>query len=196
MDLILMLFLMQSAPSQADKIRAAMAGSLAQQRESVAQQLQAAGHMTAFLPMPVLAPAPCEPIPETELAQLINSVAPKQNVDAKLVREVMRQESGFRPCVVSPKGAAGLMQLMPATQAQFQVSDPFSPAQNVEAGTKLLRVLLDRYKGDLSLTLSAYNAGTERVESGGKNKVPDIPETKNYVYDILHRILNRPAAVE
>jgi soluble lytic murein transglycosylase-like protein len=78
------------------------------------------------------------------------------------------------------------MQLMPATQAQFQVKDPFSAKESLEAGSKLLKDLLDRYHGDLSLALGAYNAGADRVDKAGS--VPDIPETKNYVFDILHRL--------
>jgi len=78
------------------------------------------------------------------------------------------------------------MQLMPATQVQFQVKNPFSPKESLEAGSKLLRDLLDRYHGDLSLALSAYNAGAERVDKAGA--VPQIPETKNYVLGILNRL--------
>lgn len=118
---------------------------------------------------------------------MIDETAAKQQVDPKLVREVARQESGFRPCAVSVKGAQGLMQLMPATQAQFQVGDPFSPQQSLEAGSKLLKQLLDRYHGDLSLALSAYNAGPDQVDKAGG--VPEISETKSYVSDILNRLL-------
>ena len=79
------------------------------------------------------------------------------------------------------------MQLMPATQAQFSVTDPFDPGQSLDAGTKLLKQLLDRYHGDLSMALSAYNAGPARVDKAGG--VPEIPETKNYVMTILNRFL-------
>ena len=117
---------------------------------------------------------------------MIGDVALKQNVNPALVREVARQESGFRPCAVSPKGAEGLMQLMPSTQAQFQVKDPFSPKESLEAGSKLLKELLDRYHGNLSLALSAYNAGADRVDKAGA--VPGIPETQNYVMEILKHL--------
>ena len=79
------------------------------------------------------------------------------------------------------------MQLMPSTQTQFQVADPFDPQQSLDAGTKLLKTLLDRYNGDVSLALSAYNAGPAKVDKAGA--VPDIPETKNYVLSILTRFL-------
>jgi len=95
---------------------------------------------------------------------MIDTVAREQSVDASLVREVARQESGFRPCAVSPKGAQGLMQLMPATQAQLEVRDPFNPQESLSAGAKLLKQLLDRYHGDLALALSAYNSGISRVD--------------------------------
>ena len=128
----------------------------------------------------------CEAVSQPELARMIDDIAPRQNVDPALVREVARQESGFHPCAVSPKGAAGLMQLMPATQAQFQVKNPFDAKESLEAGSKLLRDLLDRYHGDLSLALSAYNAGAQTVDKAGA--VPEIPETKNYVFGILNRL--------
>ena len=130
--------------------------------------------------------AGCEAVSQPELARLIDDIAPRQNVDPALVREVARQESGFHPCAVSPKGAAGLMQLMPATQVQFQVKNPFDAKESLEAGSKLLRDLLDRYHGDLSLALSAYNAGATTVDRAGA--VPEIPETKNYVFGILNRL--------
>jgi soluble lytic murein transglycosylase-like protein len=117
---------------------------------------------------------------------MIDDIAPRQNVNPALVREVARQESGFHPCAISPKGAVGLMQLMPATQVQFQVKNPFSAKESLEAGSKLLRDLLDRYHGDLSLALSAYNAGAQTVDKAGG--VPEIPETKNYVFGILNRL--------
>lgn len=130
---------------------------------------------------------PCDPIPAPELAKMIDEVSEKQGIDAGLVREVARQESGFRPCAVSPKGAEGVMQLMPATQTQMQVTDPFDPKQSLEAGSKLLKQLLDRYDGDLPKALSAYNAGARRVDEAGG--VPNIAETKNYVLSILARFL-------
>jgi len=188
---LLGLLLAQDVHSQADRIRAAMAPSLAQQRASVRAQVQAAaviGSFSGTTPNPFLMPevAGCAALSQPELSRMIDDIAPRQNVSPALIREVVRQESGFYPCAVSPKGAAGLMQLMPATQVQFQVKNPFSPKESLEAGSKLLRDLLDRYHGDLSLALSAYNAGAERVDKAGA--VPQIPETKNYVLGILNRL--------
>ena len=187
MIVLLALLLAQDVHSQADRVRAAMAASLAQQRASVRMQVVSAA-ATGYTPNPLLIPemAACEPVSQPELSRMIADIAPRQNISAALVREVVRQESGFYPCAVSPKGAAGLMQLMPATQVQFQVKNPFSPKESLEAGSKLLRDLLDRYHGDLSLALSAYNAGAQRVDKTGA--VPEIPETKNYVLGILNRL--------
>jgi soluble lytic murein transglycosylase-like protein len=128
----------------------------------------------------------CDPIAQPELTDMIDSAANKNGVSSDVVREVARQESGFRPCVVSSKGAEGLMQLMPATQGQFNVTDPFNPMTSLDAGTKLLKQLLDRYHGDLSLALSAYNAGAGTVDKAGG--IPPIPETQRYVSNILSRL--------
>jgi soluble lytic murein transglycosylase-like protein len=104
----------------------------------------------------------------------------------KLLRAVMERESGFHPCAVSPKGAKGLMQLMPDTAAQLGVKDPFDPKENVDAGAHYLKQMLDRYKGDLSQALGAYNAGPAAVDQAGG--VPDIPETLDYVKSILQKL--------
>ena len=128
----------------------------------------------------------CDPIAPPELSKMIDSAANKNGVLPSIVREVARQESGFRPCVVSPKGAEGLMQLMPSTQDQFQVIDPFNPIASLDAGAKLLKQLLDRYHGDLSLALSAYNSGAGTVDRAGG--IPAIPETQTYVANILGRM--------
>jgi len=162
-----------------------MEASLNQQRASIQKQAQSVGTSVSWS-APIIPPA-CDPIPQPELDKMIDEVSQKQGIEKNLVREVARQESGFRPCAVSTKGAEGLMQLMPATQAQFQVADPFDPRQSLEAGSKLLKTLLDRYHGDLSLALSAYNAGPSTVDKAGA--VPDIPETKAYVLSILTRFL-------
>jgi soluble lytic murein transglycosylase-like protein len=188
---LLAILLAQDVRSQADRIRAAMEPSLAKQRASVRAQVEAAAtHSTSSpawsIPMIMPEAAGCDAVSQPELARMIDDIAPRQNVDPALVREVARQESGFHPCAVSPKGAAGLMQLMPATQAQFQVKNPFDAKESLEAGSKLLRDLLDRYHGDLSLALSAYNAGAQTVDKAGA--VPEIPETKNYVLGILNRL--------
>ncbi|HML16349.1 MAG TPA: lytic transglycosylase domain-containing protein [Bryobacteraceae bacterium] len=183
------LFLVQDVTpqSQADRVRAAMEASLAAQRLSVQKQAESVGVSIPWAPVALLPEPACDPIPQPELSKMIDESAQKHNVDPNLLREVARQESGFRPCVVSVKGAQGLMQLMPETAAQFQLSDPFDAKQSLDAGTKLLKTLLDHYNGDVSLALGAYNAGEGRVDHDGG--IPNIPETKNYVLNILSRFV-------
>jgi soluble lytic murein transglycosylase-like protein len=187
----LAIFLMQDVRTQPERARAAMAASIEKQRASIEQQLKFIKSPVApVIPPSFAVPPPvaysCNPVAQPELTKMIDSVAREHSVDAALVREVARQESGFRPCAVSPKGAEGLMQLMPATQAQLEVHDPFDPQESLSAGAKLLKQLLDRYHGDLALALSAYNAGSTRVDR--TFSVPEIPETKDYVSDILGRL--------
>ena len=107
----------------------------------------------------------------------------EHGLDTALVRAVVRRESAYDPCATSIKGAQGLMQLMPSVQMQFGVTDPYDPKQNVAAGTRLLKQLLEQYGGDLPRALGAYNAGSAQVEKWGG--VPPIPETRQYVEGIL-----------
>ena len=109
----------------------------------------------------------------------IVQAAARHNVDPNLVRSVVKVESNFNPNAVSRKGAMGLMQLMPSTARSLKVSNPFDPAQNVDAGVRHLKRLLESYGGDIRLSLAAYNAGSTAVaRSAG---VPHIRETQNYV---------------
>ncbi|HTR35199.1 MAG TPA: lytic transglycosylase domain-containing protein [Bryobacteraceae bacterium] len=136
-------------------------------------------------PVPFNLP-PCDPIPAAQLDKLVEESAQQAGLRPDLVRAVIEQESGARPCAVSWKGAQGLMQLMPATSESFGVRDPFDPRQNVDAGTKLLKQLLTKYNNDVSLALAAYNAGEGRVDREGG--VPQIPETVNYVNSIQSKL--------
>ncbi|MBZ5609748.1 MAG: transglycosylase SLT domain-containing protein [Acidobacteriia bacterium] len=182
-----------------------MAASVALQRASVMKQVSAvtgkaptpaASFFTVpWMDTPAQAPAsfaeqfnvpPCDPLPSDQLDPLIEDAAKKEGVKADLIRSVIRQESASRPCAVSSKGAQGLMQLMPATVEQFGVRDPFDPRQNVGAGTRLLKQLLEKYGGDIALALSAYNAGSGRVDREGG--IPAIPETINYVNGVLDKL--------
>ena len=114
---------------------------------------------------------------------LIRQHATQRGIRPDLVRAVIQVESAFNPRAVSPKGAMGLMQLMPATAKQFGVIDPFNPAENIRAGVSYLRQLLDRYDHDEQLALAAYNAGPGAVDKYG-SKVPPYKETQNYVLKI------------
>ena len=179
-----------------DTVQSAMAQSLAKQRVAAMQQI--AGVMgkpptpaPSFFtvpwietPVPFNTP-PCDPLAAAELDKLVEQGS-QQGVKAELIRAVIAEESGGRPCAVSWKGAQGLMQLMPATSEQFGVKDPFDPRQNVEAGTKLLKQLMTKYNNDVSLALAAYNAGEGRVDRDGG--VPQIPETQSYVNDIQSKL--------
>ncbi|NTU43543.1 MAG: lytic transglycosylase domain-containing protein [Nitrospirales bacterium] len=105
--------------------------------------------------------------------------AKRHNVDPQLIKAVIRAESNWNPRAVSPKGARGLMQLMPSTAADLGVINSFDPEENIEGGVRYLKYLLEKFKGDLTLALAAYNAGPRKVEQ--TMSVPAIPETINYV---------------
>jgi len=123
---------------------------------------------------------------DPDLDALIVASAVRNKVDPALLYSMMKQESSFNSRAVSPKGAGGLMQLMPETAARFGVRNVFNPAQNVEAGARYLRFLLDTFGGDVSLALAAYNAGEGNVRKYGKS-IPPYPETKKYVSQIRQR---------
>jgi transglycosylase-like protein with SLT domain len=118
---------------------------------------------------------------QPDLEAFIDRVSAREGVDAKLVRAVIEVESGYRPSARSPKGAMGLMQLMPATARQYAVTNPYDPAANIEAGIKHLKSLLARFPQ--ALALAAYNAGGAAVERFGG--IPPYAETRNYVSRIL-----------
>ncbi len=117
----------------------------------------------------------------------INSIADyyasRNHLSPSLVRAVIDAESGYDETAVSPKGAMGLMQLMPSTVSALGVRDPFSAEDNIRGGTELLKQLLGRYQGNYEKALAAYNAGTAAVDRAGG--IPDYEETRNYVSKIL-----------
>lgn len=123
------------------------------------------------------------PVAPTPLAMAIESTATRYGVNHRLVDAVVRVESGGNPRAVSPKGALGLMQLMPARAQALGVREPFDPRANLDGGVRHLRELLLRYEGNLTLVLAAYNAGEEAVRLHGG--VPPFRETEEYVRKVL-----------
>lgn len=118
-----------------------------------------------------------------DIDALIEQYSAKNGLDSAFVKAVIKQESGFQPKVTSSCGAMGLMQLMPATANSLGVKDAYDPEQNIAGGTKYLKGLLDRFGGDKSLALAAYNAGPNAVAK--YNGIPPYKETQNYVKNIM-----------
>ena len=170
----------------ADAIQKQLAAA-AVQRESVRKQMELASQYRVSQSAALSEEAQeCEPLPPAVITPIVDAAAQGHQVQTALLHGVIEQESGGRPCAVSPKGARGLMQLMPATIEQFQVSDAFDPKQNVEAGAQFLKELLDKYKGQLQLVLAAYNAGPSAVDQA--KGIPDIKETRDYVDSIMRKL--------
>lgn len=119
----------------------------------------------------------------TNYHTLVHEKATKYNIDPLLVKAVIKAESNWNEWAVSRKGAIGLMQLMPATARELDIINPFNPEENIEGGVKYLSYLLERFNGDLTLALAAYNAGPSWVEKFGV--IPPISETREYVRKVL-----------
>ncbi|HYM74607.1 MAG TPA: lytic transglycosylase domain-containing protein [Candidatus Dormibacteraeota bacterium] len=132
--------------------------------------------------------------PTTDLSTVVNEASGRYRLDPDLVNSVIKAESGFNVRAVSPKGAQGLMQLMPGTASQLGVPNTFDPQANVEGGTKYLRELLERYNFDLVKALAAYNAGPQRVEQFGG--VPPYYETRAYVARVVKDFNKKKVAQE
>lgn len=159
---------MRAARSAAAEVTQSMAN---ESREAAAARIQAANFSGRTMS-------------QEEIDASIEAAAARHNVDPNLVRAVVKVESNFNPNAVSRKGAIGLMQLMPSTARQLKVKNPFDPEQNVDAGVRHLKQLLENYDGDIRLTLAAYNAGAGAVaRSAG---VPRFAETQNYVRRITN----------
>ena len=114
---------------------------------------------------------------------LIRSASNRYNVDAALIRAIIKVESDFDSSARSHKGATGLMQLMPETARLYNVADLYDPSDNIEGGVRHLKLLLGKYQGDLELSLAAYNAGIKAVEKHGG--IPPFAETRDYVKRVL-----------
>lgn len=135
------------------------------------------------LNLPVASRATLNHAPAPSLNEVVSEASDRYRLDPDLVTSVIKAESGFNVRAVSPKGAQGLMQLMPGTASGLGVDNAFDPQANVEGGTKYLRELLERYNFDLVKALAAYNAGPQRVEQFGG--VPPYYETRAYVARVV-----------
>lgn len=132
----------------------------------------------------------CLSIPDKSLFDgAIKLAAARYNISEALIKAVIAVESNFNPTAVSPKGAMGLMQLMPGTASDYGVEDAFDPVSNIMGGTRFLNDLMGRFKEDLELVIAAYNAGPGAVERFN-NSIPPYPETQNYV-DLVIKFYNK-----
>ncbi|MDT3708194.1 MAG: lytic transglycosylase domain-containing protein [Thiobacillus sp.] len=142
---------------------------------------------TVLVPAPTPQAAPAAgpaPAREARYDKVVDDISRAYGLDSALVHAVIAVESSYNPKAVSKKGAAGLMQLMPATAKRYGVADAFDPVQNVSGGAKYLRDLLDMFDSDMSLALAAFNAGEQAVMKYGR-RIPPYRETLQYVPRVL-----------
>jgi soluble lytic murein transglycosylase-like protein len=165
------------------------AASLAAQRQSISRQADNREIFIEPLPPSTLAtmepriePA-CDPLPESEIDSILKTESSSTGIEFDLLKAIVGQESAFRPCAESPRGAIGLMQLMPETAIELGATNPWDPQENIRLGAKYFKDMLTRYDGDQARALAAYNAGPAQIDAAGG--IPDIPETQDYVRRIL-----------
>jgi soluble lytic murein transglycosylase-like protein len=132
---------------------------------------------------------------DTGIDDAVERIAAQHSLPPRLIHSVIKVESNYNPLAVSPKGAMGLMQLIPSTARRFGVSDSFNPLENIQGGAKYLKYLLDLYNGSYSLALAAYNAGEGAVAKYGG--VPPYAETRNYLVRVQKQLVGpAPAAAQ
>jgi len=144
-------------------------------------------------PVTPVGPDAPKPAPPTGLDEAVDRIAAQHLLPPQLIHSVIKVESNYNPLAVSPKGAQGLMQLIPATARRFGVADSFNPMENIQGGAKYLKYLLDLYDNDYALALAAYNAGEAAVAKYGA--VPPYKETQNYLHLVADQLkkLNKAA---
>jgi soluble lytic murein transglycosylase-like protein len=135
----------------------------------------------------LVAPRVVSPVPAASgIDEAIEQIAAQVSLQPQVIHSVIKVESNYNPFAISPKGAQGLMQLIPATARRFGVSNVFNPAENIQGGSKYLKYLLDLFGGNYALALAAYNAGEAAVARYGG--VPPFPETQNYLILVLRQL--------
>jgi soluble lytic murein transglycosylase-like protein len=127
-------------------------------------------------------------VTDSRLNNILKYVSVVTSLEKELIKAVIKAESSFIKNAVSKKGAKGLMQLMPSIIKKYNVKNPFDPSENIMAGSKYLKKLIDNYKGDVNLALAAYNAGPGNVNR--YNGIPPFPETENYIKKVNSFYLN------
>ena len=149
------------------------------------------------VPVPEVDADEPKPAPPSGLDEAVDRIAAQHSLPPQLIHSVIKVESNYNTNAVSPKGAQGLMQLIPATSRRFGVANAFNPMENIQGGAKYLKYLLDLYNNDYALALAAYNAGEAAVAKYGA--VPPYKETQNYLHlvaDQLKKSMGSPAVRE
>lgn len=145
------------------------------------------GHLVRSVEAKPSVVAPLTPaIDSGELIAMVDRIAAEEGVEDALVHSVIRAESNYNPAAISPKGAQGIMQLIPETARRFGVGDVFNPRDNILGGVKYLKFLLDYYQNDYVRAIAAYNAGEKAVDK--YNGIPPFSETRNYVYRVAQNL--------
>ncbi len=172
-----------------------MAASVAERTTTIVRADEKTGHLVRSVivqPREVVYSAPAaetpapSPTDTAELIAMIDAIAAEQGVEDSLVHSVIRAESNYNARAVSPKGALGMMQLIPSTAKRFGVGNAFDPRENVRGGVKYLKFLLDYYHDDYVRAIAAYNAGEAAVDK--YNGVPPYAETRKYVYSVAKNL--------
>ena len=164
-----------------DKIAATSSAEPSTPKETSASQDQAAPEAASATS--IQSQGDNAPAAATDLDAMIEQAAAKHQIDPELVKAIVRVESNYNPRAVSPAGALGLMQLIPATAMRFGVANPFDPQANLDGGIRYLKYLLGQYGGNLQLSLAAYNAGEDAVARNG-GTIPAYRETQDYIRKI------------